>query len=139
MALFDKQYPKNLDQAVIIKLIAIDLHQGAASYDLATASGGDVLIESLTVRPRIAVGGGSGLTSISVQTNDTTNQVIISSTQGALANLTAHNQLAWTGALHLVSGQKLQYTINGATAADDPTMVDIVIKYRPIAVGAKLI
>lgn len=122
-----------------LKMTAIDLHQAASTYDLFTASGGDVMLVGLTFRPRIAVGGGSGLTSISVQTDDTTNQVIISSTLGALANLTAENQLGWSGVMHIVSGTKIRFTINGNTAADDPTMVDVVAQYIPIVSGAKLL
>ena len=72
----------------------IDLNQAAGDYNILTGTSQACLLKSLTVHMPDAAAGGA-LTAISVQTDDTTPQVIISQVQGAVANLTAENQLAW--------------------------------------------
>ncbi|MBA7593731.1 hypothetical protein ES703_00662 [subsurface metagenome] len=121
-----------------IKATTEDLNQAAAAYDLVTGASQDVLIESLVLRCPVDcsddVGAFSG---ISIQTDDTTPQVFISVADGVKANLTAQSQLAWTGAILLKATKKIQLTILG-DPADDPTVCDIVIKYRAVASGGYL-
>jgi|GEM_PF-666399 hypothetical protein len=90
----------------------IDLNQAAATYDLFTGTSQVVLVESLVFRTPTGAAGGA-LTSISIQTNDATPVVLISSVQGAVANLTSETQLTWQGVLRLGVGKKIQLTING--------------------------
>jgi len=90
----------------------IDLNQAAATYLLFTGTTQDVLLEKLVIRmPDIVCGG--ALTSISIHTDDTTAQVIISAADGAVANLTAEAQLFWTGAILIKAGALIQLTIAG--------------------------
>ena len=78
-----------------IAATTIDLEQVAATYDLFTATTQDVMVEKLAIRlPNVDVSDDVTLTSISIQTDDTTPQVIVDSTAGAVGNLTAEAQLA---------------------------------------------
>ncbi|MDP2754428.1 MAG: hypothetical protein Q8P40_08570 [Nitrospirota bacterium] len=77
------------------------------------------------------------ITSISIQTNDATPQVFITSTQGAKANLTAEAQITWTGSRLLKATKLVQLTIAGG-AADASTVCDVVATYRSVAAGGYL-
>jgi len=120
-----------------IKATTIDLNQAAAAYDLVTGASQDVLIESLVLRCPVDCSDDAPFSGISIQTDDTTPQVFISQANGVIANLTAQSQLAWTGAILLKATKKIQLTIYDG-AADDPTVCDIVIKYRAVAGGGYL-
>lgn len=116
----------------------IDLHQAAGTYDIATATTGDVLIESLVISPQINVSDDATITYITVQTNTTTAQTLIDSALGAKANLTQEAQLAWTGSVLLRATDKIQFTIAGGSADADPTTCDVIIKYQVIDDGGYL-
>ena len=121
-----------------IKATTEDLNQVAASYDLVTGTTQDVIVESLTIRIPVDCSDDVGaFTGISIQTDDTTPQELVSVANGAKANLTAQSQLAWTGALRLEAGKKIQLTILGG-ASDDPTVCDIVVKCRAVVSGGYL-
>jgi hypothetical protein len=119
----------------------IDLNQAANTYDLFTGTTQDVLIESLTLRlPNVDVSDDADITSISVQTDDTTAQEFISSDTGVKGNLTAEAQLTWpgcSGAKIIKAGTKIQLTIAGG-AADAETVCDVVVRYRAITSGGYL-
>jgi hypothetical protein len=119
-----------------VKVGTIDLNQAAASYDLATGTTQDVEIERFWIRMSGGAGAGA-LTSISIQTNDTTAQVFISSANGAVANLADQNQLAFVGSIMLKTGKKVQLTIaGGATGA--ARACDYGFTYRALASGGLL-
>ena len=116
----------------------IDLQQAAATYDLFTGNAQDVVVERLLIRlPNVDVSDDVTITSISIQTNDTTAQVFISATDGAKANLTAEAQLGYTGVVMIKVGKKIQLTIAGG-AADAPTVCDVVCEYRAKVSGGYL-
>ncbi len=122
-----------------VKAATIDLHQGAAAYDLATGTDQDVILEKLVFRvPNIDVSDDATITAIKVHTDDTTVQTYISDVQGAKANLTAEAQIAWTGASLIKAGTKIQCTIVGGTADADPTTCDVIMQYRAVADGGYL-
>jgi hypothetical protein len=79
----------------------------------------------------------AALTSISIQTNDATPQVIISAVSGAVANLTASAQLSWVGTILLAATKKIQLTIAGG-AADAATACKVTAEYMPITAGGYL-
>jgi len=122
-----------------IAITTEDLNQTAATYDLFTGTTQDVLLESLLIRmPDIAAGG--ALTSISIQTDDTTPQVLISAADGAVANLTAEAQLAWqnfNAPILIKVGTKVQLTIAGG-AHGVAYVCDIVVKTRAVTSGGYL-
>jgi len=116
-----------------------DLNQAAATYDLFTGTTQDVLLESLLIRmPNIVAGG--AITSISIQTDDTTPQVLLSAADGAVANLTAEAQLAWqnfNAPILIKVGKKVQLTIAGG-AHGVAYVCDIVAKVRAVTSGGYL-
>jgi len=94
----------------------LNLAQAAATYDLCTASGGDIVIWGMGLFCTVA---GTNWTSVTIQTDDTTNFVFVDATAGARANFTAGKNVALTWAqvqkVLLRSGQKIRYTIAGTT------------------------
>jgi len=112
------------------------LDQAAASYDLLTGTSHAVILEGFSLKlPTGAVGG--ALTSISVQTDDATPGVIISSTLGAVANLTSEAEISWTGCLLVNVGTKIQLTINGGAHGSAYTAT-FTAKYRAVTAGGTL-
>lgn len=127
------------DQLSREKQKVLDLNQAAGTYDLFTATGQDIVIEGLLIRmPNTAAGG--ALTSISIQSNDSTAQIFISASDGIVANLTAEAQLAWAsqGAeVIIAAGKKIQLTIaGGATGVEYLTTT--TVKYHPLKSGGYL-
>lgn len=121
-----------------LKAATIDLAQIAGAYDLFTGTTQDVVVEKLTFRlPNVNVADDATITSISIQSNDATPQVLISSTLGVKANLTAETQISWTGAVLLKAGKKIQLTIADG-AADAATVCDVVAEYRAVTGGGFL-
>lgn len=88
------------------------LNQALGTYDLFVGTTQKVLLKSLVINMPTGAAGGA-ITSISIQTDAATPQVIISAVQGAVANLTSEAQLAWTGAIVIPVGTKIQLTIAG--------------------------
>ncbi|GAI69275.1 unnamed protein product [marine sediment metagenome] len=116
----------------------IDLQQAAATYDLFTGTTQDVVVEKLLIRlPNVNVSDDVTITSISIQTNDTTPQVFISAADGAKVNLTAEAQLGYTGVVMVKVGKKIQLTIAGG-AADEATVCDVICEYRAKVSGGYL-
>ena len=111
-----------------IATTTIDLKQAAAAYTLFTGTTQDVIVESLVIRL---------LTSIKIDTDDTTAAEFITAVAGDVANLTAEAQLAYTGAIMVKVGTIIQLTIAGG-AADDATLCDVVVMYRSVVGGGRL-
>lgn len=125
-----------LERSNIVRTTTIDLNQAAGPYDLFTGTTNPVLIDSLIIRCPDAAAGGS-LTSISIQSNDSTPQVLISSSDAPVANLTAQAQIAWTGECYLDTGKKIQLTIaGGATGAS--YVCTVAATYKAVASGGSL-
>ena len=115
----------------------IDLNQAAATYDLFTGTTQAVFVKSIMVRMSNGTISGA-VTSISIQTNDTTPQVFIDALNGAVANLTNEAQLSWVGSSYLKVGKKIQLTINGG-AAGVSRVCDVVAEYLPVITGGLLV
>jgi len=116
----------------------IDLQQAADTYDLFIGTTQDVVVERLLIRlPNVDVSDDVTITSISIQTNDTTAQVFISAADGAKVNLTAEAQLGYTGVIMIKVGKKIQLTIAGG-AADEATVCDVIAEYRAVVAGGYL-
>ncbi len=120
-----------------IKARTFDVQQaGPQTYDLFTATTQDVVVEKLIIRFSGGAVGGT-VTSISIQTDDATPQVIIPVT--LVAVLTDEAQLAWTGAILLDAGTsaKIRLTIAGG-AAGAANLADIIAEYRAVVAGGLL-
>lgn len=104
----------------------------AGAVDVATITG-VVQIESIVVRSKGATTG--DLTSIEIKGGTTNVVVFIDSTLGAKANIDAQDeQVAWTGAVELPNGVKIQIVLSGGggTAVD----LQITIKYFSVSSGS---
>jgi hypothetical protein len=101
-----------------IATFTLDLSHAAGTFDLCTATGGDIVIWGMALFCTVV---GATWTSVAVQTNDTTNFVLLNATDGARANFTAGKNVPITWAqvqkCHLRSGQKIQYTMVGSTGS----------------------
>lgn len=117
-----------------------NLNQAAATYDLCTATGGGVFIDLQKLALYVATAMVGALTTVSIQTNQTNPTIILSSVEGAVANVIAQKNLVRAipvvGGLYLASGQKLQYTIVGVTSAGS---ILATIPYFPVDAGARLV
>ncbi len=100
----------------LVSQFTMNLAQAAGTYDLCTASGGDVIVWAMNVYCTVV---GATWTSVTLQTDSTTNFVFMDATQGARANFTAGKDVAitWTQVAKALvrSGNKIRYTIAGAT------------------------
>ncbi len=122
-----------------IAATTIDLNQAAATYDLFTGTTQDVIVEKLVIRMPDIVGGGA-LTSISIQTDDTTPLVFITAAEGAVANLVAEAQLSWApaGGIALIKvGTKIRLTIAGG-AHGIAYVCDVEVLCRAVVAGGNL-
>ena len=113
----------------LFQTTTIDLKQVAASYDLFTAGLSDVEILHFTIIIPANLTAEAALTSISIQSTDGTPVVFISSTAGAVANLTLNKYLQYNDGATVASGKKIQLTIaGGATAANQ--VCTVFVAYR---------
>lgn len=115
----------------VAKKFTFSTNQAAGTYDICSATGGDVYVLNYSIKTGTAVG---GLTSASIQTNNTTPLSLLAST--LLASLTGDKILAQSGSGFLLeSGKKIQGTIIGVGNAGT---VIVAITYVPIDAGASL-
>lgn len=115
--------------------IAVNEAQAAGTYDLATATGGDILIR---VNKFYQITAGATFTSAAIQTNDTTAFAIMTAAEGALANLTAAKQIPTANSntpFVLKSGKKIQLTMAGSTGTGTGTLA---LEFVPLSGGAYL-
>ncbi len=119
-----------------ISTTTIDLNQAAGTYTLFTGTTQTVLVEKLTITmPNSAAGG--ALTSISIQTDNTTPRIFINSSQGAVANLTAEAEISKDAPITIATGKKIQLTITGG-AHGVAYSCTVTVLYRAIVAGGTL-
>ena len=125
-----------------MKVATCDLHDAGGypkTLDLATCATQAVIIDSIVFSPRVNISDDAGaFTGISIQDNDTTVHTFISQANGIKANLTQYAQIAYTGAIKVRVGNKIQCTIYGASAEADPTTCDVEITYHAAVDGGTL-
>lgn len=109
-----------------------NLNQAAATYDLLTATNGDVWVEIEQAFVKTAA---AGLTSLSIATNHATPKSIV----GSIARASVTTDLIMTLVVPkfvLPSGKKIQGTIVGAGSGGE---IILVVKYFPITADATLV
>lgn len=107
-----------------IALLTANLNQTGATYTAGTVSGGDILIKSITPFVSIAA---TGLTSVVIQTNNTTSDAILAST--LLASLTGGKNLTVLSTpIYLPSGKLITYTIVGNGTGGQ---INLAVEYYP--------
>lgn len=118
----------------------IDLHNAAASYDLFVATGGTVYVQKFTLTlPNKDLTDDAALTGITVQTDTATVIVLLASAAGLKANLAANTVFSYSTPFALPVGKKIQLTIVGGTATDDPTTCITSVKYQAVTPAAYLV
>lgn len=122
--------------AVQIATTTEDLNQAAGTYDLLTGTTQPVILKALTIKMPTGAAGGS-LTSISIQTDDATPGMIISSTLGAVANLTSEADIGWSGEMRIDVGTKIQLTIAGGAHGSE-YLTKITATYQAVTAGGTL-
>lgn len=114
-----------------------NLAQAAGTYDLCTASGGDLIIQKVVIYMATAA---LTLTSVSLQSNDSTAFTILNAADGAVANLLLGKAITttWTQVqpFTLRSTKKIQFTIVGVTGTGS---MKVSFLFNPITAGAILI
>jgi len=122
---------------IVVKAIDLD-STAVGTYNTLIGTSQNVIIESLIFRCTRDLSGDAGFSGISLQTNDTTNQVFVSEANGVKENLTADSQLAWTGAILLKVGQYIDFSVYGGAVANIESLCDIVVTYRAVVSGGYL-
>jgi hypothetical protein len=117
----------------IILPTTFDLNQAANTYDLFTATGGSVYVESFsfTMPSSPDVTDDATITSISIQTDTDTVIVLLSASAGAKANLIADTVFTYATPFALPVGKKIQLTIAGG-AADASTVCTVSVRYQAV-------
>ena len=116
-----------------------DLQQVVGDYDLYTATGGTVYIENLTITlPNVDCSDDATISSISIQSDMATPDVLLSAAAGAKANLTALASFTYSSPpFALTTGKKIQLTIAGG-ASDAATVCTVTCRYQAVTPAAYL-
>lgn len=131
--------PKDIKS--IILAASGDIHQGAAAYDLYTATGGTVYVESFTLTNGVedCSDDAGPFTGISVQTDTTTVIILLAAATGVKANLTPGAIFTYSTPFALPVGKKIQYSVIGGTAAVNPTPFIVSCRYQAVTPAAYLV
>lgn len=115
----------------LYKSFTININQAAATYDLATALGGDVMIHPGLSSWYCDASAAGPTTSVSVQTDTANPTVLVTAVEGAVAGILIGINLhpAWDQPMVLKIGSKIQYTIAGGASAGQITAT---LAYRPM-------
>lgn len=121
------------------KEVPVDLSQAAGTFDLLVA-GQDLLVELTSI---YCVTVGATFTSVAIQTNQATPVVILSAADGVVVNITAGKNITSTllkqaQPFQLRSGQKIQYTMVGATGSGSLRLVIAYRTFTAVAAGATI-
>jgi hypothetical protein len=107
---------------------SLNLNQNVGTYDLFTAT------QDVVIDPQLSAwyvnAAATGLTSISVQSNQTTPYVWLSSAEGAIAALTAQATLSpAANSQFMLRGAKMQYSINTTNGTGGLILLEVA--WRP--------
>ena len=105
------------------KIFTLNLGQAANTYDISTATGGDVICAPSLFSWYVDTSG-TLFTSVSVQTDTANPTVILTAAEGALANIKIGINLkpAWQQPFIIRSGGKLRFTMIGTTGVGQITL-----------------
>ena len=126
--------PKSYMPETTVNYKQISLDQEAAAYDVMTATAQNLFIDAVIVHVPDNLSAVATFTGISVQTNDTTPIVLLSSTAGAKAKLTGNFFHVYRGPVVTAATKKIQLTIGGGTAGTGK-VANISVLWRPLVAG----
>ena len=126
--------PKSYMPETTINYKQISLAQAAAAYDVMTATAQALFIDAVIVHVPDDLHSVATFTGISVQTDDGTPIVLLSSTNGAKAKLTGNFYSTYRGPVVTAATKKIQLTIGGGSAGAGK-VADITVLWRPLVAG----
>ena len=126
--------PKSFMPESTVNYKQISLNQAAAAYDVMTATAQILFIDAVVVHIPDNLSAVATFTGISVQTDDGTPIVLLSSTNGAKAKLTGNFYSVYRGPVVTAATKKIQLTIAGATAGAGK-VADVTVLWRPLVAG----
>ena len=126
--------PKSYMPETTVNYKQISLNQAANTYDIMTATAQALFIDAVIVHVPDNLSEVATFTGISVQTDDTTPIVLLSSTAGAKAKLTGNFFHVYRGPVVSASTNKIQLTIGGGTAGAGK-VANISVLWRPLVAG----
>ncbi len=126
--------PKSFMPESTVNYKQISLNQAAATYDVMTATAQILFIDAVIVHVPDDLSAVATFTGISVQTDDGTPIVLLSSTNGAKAKLTGNFYSTYRGPVVTAATKKIQLTIIGATAGAGK-VANITVLSRPLVAG----
>jgi hypothetical protein len=112
----------------------ISLDQAAGAKNVMTATTQNLFIDAVIVHVPDDLSAVATFTGISVQTDDGTPIVLLSSTNGAKAKLTGNFYSTYRGPVVTAATKKIQLTIGGGSAGAGK-VADITVLWRPLVAG----
>ena len=126
--------PKSFMPETTVNYKQISLAQTAGAKNVMTATTQNLFIDAVIVHVPDDLSAVATFTGISVQTDDGTPIVLLSSTNGAKAKLTGNFYHVYRGPSMTVSGKKIQLTIYGGSAGANK-VADVTVLWRPVVAG----
>jgi hypothetical protein len=126
--------PKSYQPETTVNYKQISLNQAAAAYDVMTATTQNLFIDAVIVHVPDDLSAVVTFTGISVQTDDGTPIVLLSSTNGAKAKLTGNFYSTYRGPVVTAATKKIQLTIGGGSAGAGK-VADVTVLWRPLVAG----
>lgn len=130
--------PKSFMPESTVNYKQISLNQAAATYDVMTATSQNLFIDAVIVSVPDNLSAVATFAGISVQTDDVAPIVLLSSSNGAKANLTGNFYAVYRGPSVTAATKKVQLTIIGATAGAGK-VADITVLWRPLVAGGYML
>jgi hypothetical protein len=116
----------------------VNLYHAAGTIDVFTGTAQVFMLTKLVFQTVEDLSDDAAFTGLSIQTNDTTPQTIISAVTGAKAGLTAYRTVSWAGQLPIKVGNKIQLTIIGGTGTANPTTCNVYAEGYSLVDGGYL-
>ena len=126
--------PKSYMPGTTINYKQISLAQAAAAYDVMTATTQNLFIDAVIVHVPDDLSAVATFTGISLATDDGTPIEILSTADGAKANLTGNFFHVYRGPSVTVASKTIQLTIGEATAGSG-MVADITVMWRSVVGG----
>lgn len=126
--------PKPFLPLTTVNYKQISLAQDANTYDVMTATSQALFIDAVTIYIPDDLSAVAAFTGISLQTDDESAIELLSSTEGANANLTGNFYAVYRGPSVTAANKKIQLTISGGTAGSGK-VADVTVLWRPLVAG----
>ena len=126
--------PKSFMPETTVNYKQISLAQTAGAKNVMTATTQNLFIDAVIVHVPDDLSAVATFTGISVQTDDGTPIVLLSSTNGAKAKLTGNFYSTYRGPVVTAATKKIQLTIGGGSAGAGK-IADVTVMWRPVVAG----